>query len=84
MVYGYRCSCCGERSEGDEPPAGTAVPFSLVCQPCGSSPGASLPDLSVYTIPPETGVVRLEARAAFEGLTPKEQAYALALSQVDL
>jgi len=42
-----------------------------------------MPDLSVHTIPTETPVVVLEATKAFEGLTDKEQRYALALSRAD-
>ena len=37
--------------------------------------------MSVHTIPVETSVVCLAAAAAFEGLSPKERAYALAIGR---
>ena len=78
MVFGYRCSCCGERQESEEP-----LLSSMVCGECEESPPAALPDLSVHTIPADTPVVCLDAAAAFAALTPTEKAYAHALGKAD-
>ena len=80
MVFGRICSCCGEKLEGDNS-SGDA--FLFTCMPCSDDPKAGLPDLSTHTIPADTPVVCLEATAAFNGLTPKEQAYAYHLSKAD-
>ena len=55
----------------------------FLCQPCGISPKNPLPDLSVHTISLDTPVVHLEATAAFQILTEKEQSYAYHLGQAD-
>lgn len=82
MAFGIICKCCGKKEErvsGDD----TGDPL-LTCEACDEeSAPMPPPDLSVHTIPPDTGVVILEADEAFGGLTPKEQAYALALSKAD-
>ena len=36
--------------------------------------------LKPYTVPNSVSIAQLECRQAFDGLTPQEQAYALALS----
>eukprot|EP00656_Telonema_subtile_P015365 TRINITY_DN18030_c0_g1_i1.p1 TRINITY_DN18030_c0_g1~~TRINITY_DN18030_c0_g1_i1.p1 ORF type:complete len:524 (-),score=117.72 TRINITY_DN18030_c0_g1_i1:1064-2635(-) len=75
----YICASCGERHEDE---ADKVSPM-LMCLPCGEEPKASPPDMSVHTIPLETSVVRLDAQAAFNGLTDQEKAYAHALSRAD-
>lgn len=56
----------------------------MQCEICIDGPSvASSPDMSVHTIPADTSVVCLEAATAFDGLTPKEQAYAYHLSRAD-
>ena len=79
MAIGFICSCCGER--GERPLPGTSADLALICAPCTETPAAAAPDMSVHTIPVETSVVCLAAAAAFEGLTPKERAYALAIGR---
>ena len=78
MAIGFICSCCGERGELSQ--EGSAD-LALICAPCTEAPAAAAPDMSVHTIPVETSVVCLAAAAAFEGLTPKERAYALAIGR---
>lgn len=80
MVFGIICSCCGEKVDGDDASDASNL---FMCQPCAEDPAAAPPDLSVHTIPTDTGVVVLEASTAFNGLTAKEQAYALGLSKAD-
>ena len=79
MAFGVICSCCGEKGEVED----AAAAASFMCQPCEQDPNMAKPDMSVYTIPAETGVVMLEAAKAFATLTPKEQAYAHALAKAD-
>ena len=80
MAIGYICPCCGESGVRPED-VDAAVLF--MCAPCGEQPKAPPPDMSVHTIPLDTPVVRLEASAAFEMLTPTERAYAHALGKAD-
>ena len=80
MAIGYICPCCGESGVRPED-VDAAVLF--MCAPCGSQPKAPPPDMTVHTIPLDTPVVRLEASAAFEMLTPTERAYAHALGKAD-
>ena len=54
-----------------------------MCQPCTETDAAPPLDLSIHTIPADAPVVVLEATKAFDGLTPKERAYALALASAD-
>ena len=78
MAFGVICSCCGQKGER---PESTAPDAFFTCAPCQEDPASGPPDMSVHTIPVETGTVRLEAAAAFEMLSPKEQAYALAVGR---
>ena len=82
MVFGVICSCCGEKKLVEE---GAEEPEELVfmCQPCTETDAAPPLDLSIHTIPADAPVVVLEATKAFDGLTPKERAYALALASAD-
>ena len=79
MAFGVICTCCGEKREVED----AATVGSFMCQPCEQDPNKAKPDMSVYTIPAETGVCMLEAARAFATLTPKEQAYAHALAKAD-
>lgn len=94
MAIGYICPCCGEKVDRSETAAGGTILSILdgpadassslwVCQPCGVSPKAPLPDLSVHTLPSDTPVVCLDATRAFELLTDTEQRYAHALARAD-
>lgn len=85
MVLGVICACCGKRGEREELTDTADDPMALfMCSPCLAEPERPPPlDLSVHTIPAATPVVVLEATKAFEGLSEKEQRYALALSRAD-
>ena len=80
MAFGYICPCCGESGERAE---SVDASVAFTCVPCGESPASAPPDLSIHTIPTETGVACLEADKAWAGLTPKERAYAAALAKAD-
>merc|ERR1719401_3079539 len=54
-----------------------------MCSPCLEEPKAPPLDMSIYTIPLETEVVRLDASTAFSLLTPAEKNYAHALGRAD-
>jgi dipeptidyl-peptidase-3 len=79
MTIGYICASCGVNHAREET-ADADVAF--MCPPCGQNKAPPL-DMSIYTIPLETEVVMLEAKDAFDLLTPKEQAYAGALAKAD-
>ena len=82
MAIGFICACCGTKGERPDD-AAVELDAALMCMACEEDPVAQPPDMSVHTIPADTGVVRLEAAAAFEGLTPTERAYAYALGKAD-
>jgi len=87
MAIGFICPCCGEKGFREEGIAtagtGANIASALLCQPCGVSPKAPPPDMSVHTIPLDTPVSALDATEAFRMLTPKEKAYAYALGKAD-
>jgi len=85
MAIGYICPCCGVRGERPETTAtgGTLSSIPTMCGPCIETPKNPPPDMTVHTVPADTGVVFLEAGTAFAGLTQKEKAYAHGLGKAD-
>ena len=76
MGFGVKCLCCGTVKFLEEPKECDKL---FTCEPCSDDDNPL--DLKTHLIDIETSVVNLEASKAFDGLTPKEKAYAYGIAK---